>query len=156
MSRRTKPAKRIPAPDPVFNNVDISRFINRLMRRGKKSLAERIFYNTLENIKTKTKDEPLEVFQKALTNVTPLLEVKARRIGGSTYQVPLDVKADRGMALGSSWLIEAAKKRSGKSMVEKLTAEILDASNGNGAACKKREDTHKMAEANKAFAHYRA
>ena len=156
MSRRTKPAKRIPAPDPVFNNVDISRFINRLMRRGKKSLAERIFYNTLENIKTKTKDEPLEVFQKALTNVTPLLEVKARRIGGSTYQVPLDVKADRGMALGSSWLIEAAKKRSGKSMVEKLTAEIMDASNGNGAACKKREDTHKMAEANKAFAHYRA
>ncbi len=156
MSRRTKPAKRIPAPDPVYNNVDISRFINRLMRRGKKSLAERIFYNTLENLKTKTKDEPLEVFQKALTNVTPLLEVKARRIGGSTYQVPLDVKADRGMALGSSWLIEAAKKRSGKSMVEKLTAEILDASNGNGAACKKREDTHKMAEANKAFAHYRA
>jgi len=156
MSRRTKPAKRIPAPDPVFNNVDISRFINRLMRRGKKSLAERIFYSTLENIKTKTKDEPLEVFQKALTNVTPLLEVKARRIGGSTYQVPLDVKADRGMALGSSWLIEAAKKRSGKSMVEKLTAEIMDASNGNGAACKKREDTHKMAEANKAFAHYRA
>ena len=156
MSRRTKPAKRIPAPDPVFNNVDISRFINRLMRRGKKSLAERIFYSTLENLKTKTKDEPLEVFQKALTNVTPLLEVKARRIGGSTYQVPLDVKADRGMALGSSWLIEAAKKRSGKSMVEKLTAEILDASNGNGAACKKREDTHKMAEANKAFAHYRA
>ena len=156
MSRRSKPAKRIPAPDPVFNNVDISRFINRLMRRGKKSLAERIFYNTLENIKTKTKDEPLEVFQKALTNVTPLLEVKARRIGGSTYQVPLDVKPDRGMALGSSWLIEAAKKRSGKSMVEKLTAEILDASNGNGAACKKREDTHKMAEANKAFAHYRA
>ncbi len=156
MSRRNKPAKRIPAPDPVFNNVDISRFINRLMRRGKKSLAERIFYNTLENIKTKTKDEPLEVFQKALTNVTPLLEVKARRIGGSTYQVPLDVKADRGMALGSTWLIDAAKKRSGKSMVEKLTAEILDASNGNGAACKKREDTHKMAEANKAFAHYRA
>ena len=156
MSRRTKPAKRIPAPDPVFNNVDISRFINRLMRRGKKSLAERIFYNTLENIKTKTKDEPLEVFQKALTNVTPLLEVKARRIGGSTYQVPLDVKPDRGMALGSTWLIESAKKRSGKSMVEKLTAEILDASNGNGAACKKREDTHKMAEANKAFAHYRA
>ena len=155
MSRRTKPAKRIPAPDPVFNNVDISRFINRLMRRGKKSLAERIFYNTLENIKTKTKDEPLEVFQKALTNVTPLLEVKARRIGGSTYQVPLDVKPDRGMALGSSWLIEAAKKRSGKSMVEKLTSELTDAANGQGAACKKREDTHKMAEANKAFAHYR-
>ena len=156
MSRRSKPARRIPAADPIYNSVDVSKFINRILRRGKKSLAERIFYSTLDRIAEKTKGDALEVFQKALTNATPLLEVKARRIGGSTYQVPLDVKPDRGMALGSSWLIEAAKKRSGKSMVEKLTAEILDASNGNGAACKKREDTHKMAEANKAFAHYRA
>ena len=155
MSRRSKPAKRVPAPDPVYNNVDISKFINRLMRRGKKSLAERIFYPTLDRIAEKTKGDALEVFQKALTNATPLLEVKARRIGGSTYQVPLDVKPDRGMALGSSWLIEAAKKRNGKSMVEKLTSELTDAANGQGAACKKREDTHKMAEANKAFAHYR-
>jgi len=155
MSRRSKPAKRVPAPDPVYNNVDISKFINRLMRRGKKSLAERIFYSTLDRIAEKTKGDALEVFQKALTNATPLLEVKARRIGGSTYQVPLDVKPDRGMALGSSWLIEAAKKRNGKSMVEKLTSELTDAANGQGAACKKREDTHKMAEANKAFAHYR-
>ena len=155
MSRKSKPAKRVPAPDPVYNNVDISKFINRLMRRGKKSLAERIFYSTLDRIAEKTKGDALEVFQKALTNATPLLEVKARRIGGSTYQVPLDVKPDRGMALGSSWLIEAAKKRSGKSMVEKLTSELTDAANGQGAACKKREDTHKMAEANKAFAHYR-
>jgi len=155
MSRKSKPARRIPAPDPVYNNVDISKFINRLMRRGKKSLAERIFYSTLDRIAEKTKGDALEVFQKALTNATPLLEVKARRIGGSTYQVPLDVKPDRGMALGSSWLIEAAKKRSGKSMVEKLTSELTDAANGQGAACKKREDTHKMAEANKAFAHYR-
>lgn len=155
MSRRNKPARRIPTPDPIFNNVDIAKFINRLMRRGKKSIAEKIFYSTLEKIKEKTKDEPTEVFKKALTNATPLLEVKARRIGGSTYQVPIEVKADRGMALGASWLIESAKKRSGKSMVEKLTSELLDASNGSGSACKKREDTHKMAEANKAFAHYR-
>ena len=155
MSRRSKPEKRVPAPDAVYNNVDISRFINRLMRRGKKSVAEKIFYSTLDRIKEKTKEDALEVFQKALTNATPLLEVKARRIGGSTYQVPLDVNPERGMALGSTWLIESAKKRNGKSMVEKLTAEITDAANGQGAACKKREDTHKMAEANKAFAHYR-
>ncbi len=154
MSRRSKPEKRIPAPDAVYNNVDISRFINRLMRRGKKSIAEKIFYSTLDRIKEKTNEDALEVFQKALTNATPLLEVKARRIGGSTYQVPLDVNPERGMALGSTWLIEAAKNRSGKSMVEKLTAELTDAANGQGAACKKREDTHKMAEANKAFAHY--
>ena len=155
MSRRSKPEKRIPAPDAVYNNVDISRFINRLMRRGKKSIAEKIFYSTLDRIKEKSNDAALEVFQKALTNATPLLEVNARRIGGSTYQVPLDVNPERGMALGSTWLIEAAKNRSGKSMVEKLTAELTDAANGQGAACKKREDTHKMAEANKAFAHYR-
>lgn len=155
MSRRSKPEKRIPAPDPVYNNLDISRFINRLMRRGKKSIAEKIFYSTLEKIKEKTKSDALEVFQKALTNATPLLEVKARRIGGSTYQVPLEVNPERGMALGSTWIIESAKKRSGKSMVEKLTAELTDAANGQGAACKKREDTHKMAEANKAFSHYR-
>jgi small subunit ribosomal protein S7 len=155
MSRRSKPEKRVPAPDAVYNNVDISRFINRLMRRGKKSIAEKIFYSTLEKIKEKTKEDALEVFQKALTNATPLLEVKARRIGGSTYQVPLEVEPARGMALGSTWIIESAKKRSGKSMVEKLTAELTDAANGQGAACKKREDTHKMAEANKAFSHYR-
>ncbi|MBQ2645120.1 30S ribosomal protein S7 [bacterium] len=155
MSRRSKPEKRVPAPDAVYNSVDIARFINRLMRRGKKSLAEKIFYSTLDKIKEKTKSDALEVFQKALTNATPLLEVKARRIGGSTYQVPLDVNPERGMALGSTWIIESAKKRSGKSMVEKLTAEITDAANGQGAACKKREDTHKMAEANKAFAHYK-
>ena len=155
MSRRSKPAKRIPLADPVYNSVDVSKFINRIMRRGKKSLAERIFYATLEKIKERTNEDPIEVFQKAMSNATPLLEVKARRIGGSTYQVPLEVNPERGMALGSTWIIESAKKRSGKSMVEKLTAEITDAANGQGAACKKREDTHKMAEANKAFAHYR-
>ena len=155
MSRRSKPERRVPAPDPIYNNVDISKFINRIMRRGKKSLAERIFYATLERIKERTNDNPIETFQKALQNTTPLLEVKARRIGGSTYQVPIEVKADRGFALASSWLIEAAKKRGGKSFIDKLTNELMDASNGQGSACKKREDTHKMAEANKAFAHYR-
>ena len=155
MSRRSKPARRIPAADPVYNSVDISKFINRIMRRGKKSLAEKIFYATLSKLEEKTGEKPLETFQKAMTNATPLLEVKARRIGGSTYQVPIEVKADRGFALASSWLIEAAKKRSGKSFIDKLTNELIDASNGSGAACKKREDTHKMAEANKAFAHYR-
>ena len=155
MSRRSKPERRIPAPDPIYNNVDISKFINRIMRRGKKSLAEKIFYGTMEKIKERTNENPIETFEKALQNATPLLEVKARRIGGSTYQVPLEVKADRGFALASSWLIESAKKRGGKSFIDKLTNELMDASNGSGAACKKREDTHKMAEANKAFAHYR-
>ena len=155
MSRRNKPAKRVPLQDPMFNSVDIAKFINRLMRRGKKSVAERIFYTSLEKIKEKTKEEPLEVFNRALKNVTPLVEVKARRIGGSTYQVPIEVKADRGLALAASWLIDFSKKRSGKSMIEKLTNEILDASNSVGSSVKKREDTHKMAEANKAFAHYR-
>ena len=155
MSRRSKPAKRVPLADPVYNSVDISKFINRIMRRGKKSLAEKIFYSTMTKIEEKKKKKPMDLFQKALANATPLLEVKARRIGGSTYQVPIEVKADRGFALASSWLIEAAKKRHGKSFIDKLTNELIDASNGQGAACKKREDTHKMAEANKAFAHYR-
>ena len=155
MSRRSKPAKRIPLADPIYGSVDVSKFINRIMRRGKKSLAERIFYSAMERIKERTNENPMDVFQKALTNATPLLEVKARRIGGSTYQVPLEVKADRGFALSSSWIIDNAKKRSGKSYIDKLLNEIIDASNGVGASCKKREDTHKMAEANKAFAHYR-
>ena len=155
MSRRSKPAKRIPLADPVYNSVDISKFINRIMRRGKKSLAEKIFYSVMQQIEERTNEKAMDIFQKALTNATPLLEVKARRIGGSTYQVPIEVKADRGFALASSWIIEAAKKRGGKSFKDKLTNEIIDASNGAGAACKKREDTHKMAEANKAFAHYR-
>jgi len=155
MSRRSKPQKRIPLPDPVYKSIDVSRFINRLMRRGKKSIAEKIFYSTMDKIQEKTKQEPIEVFEKAIKNVTPLLEVKARRIGGSTYQVPLEVKPDRGMAKGTTWLIDYAKSRGGKSMVEKLTAEILDAANNVGASVKKKEDTHKMAEANKAFAHYR-
>ena len=155
MSRRSKPERRIPSADPIYNSVDVSKFINRVMRRGKKSPAEKIFYSTITKVEERTNEKGLEIFQKALTNATPLLEVKARRIGGSTYQVPIEVKADRGFALASSWLIESAKKRGGKSFIDKLTNELLDASNGQGSACKKREDTHKMAEANKAFAHYR-
>ena len=155
MSRRSKPERRIPSADPIYNSVDVSKFINRVMRRGKKSLAERIFYTTMEKVQERAKTEPIETFKKALTNATPLIEVKARRIGGSTYQVPIDVKADRGTALASQWVIEAARKRGGKSMIEKLTSEILDASNSMCSAVKKTEDTHKMAEANKAFVHYR-
>lgn len=155
MSRRNKPPKRVPLADPVFNSTDVAKFINRLMRRGKKSIAEKIFYTSLERIKEKTGEEPIEVFKRALKNVTPLIEVKARRIGGSTYQVPIEVRPDRGQALASMWMINFAGARSGKSMVDKLVAEILDAANGSGASVKKREDTHKMAEANKAFAHYR-
>ena len=155
MSRRSKPAKRIPSPDPIYNSVDIAKFINRLMKKGKKSVAQRIFYTTMEQVQQKAKAEPIETFKKALSNATPLIEVKARRIGGSTYQVPIDVKPDRGQALASQWIIEAARKRGGKSMIEKLTNEILDASNSTGSAVKKKEDTHKMAEANKAFVHYR-
>ena len=155
MSRRSKPQKRIPMPDPVYNSKDIAKFINRLMRKGKKSIAEKIFYAAMDRIQEKTKQNPVEVFEQAIKNVTPLLQVKARRIGGSTYQVPIEVRPDLGVAIGSTWIIQTAKSRSGKSMIDKLVAELLDAANNQGASVKKREDTHKMAEANKAFAHYR-
>ena len=155
MSRRSKPAKRVPLADPVYNSVDISKFINRIMRRGKKSLAERIFYATMERIKERTNEDPIEIFQKAMTNATPLLEVKARRIGGSTYQVPIEVKADRGQALALRWMTTFSRARGEKTMEERLANEILDAANNTGASVKRKEDMHKMAEANKAFAHYR-
>lgn len=156
MSRRNKPPKRIPPPDPIYNDQDVAKFISRLMTRGKRSLAERIFYNCMNTVGEKTKKDPMEVFRKALQNVTPLVEVKARRIGGSTYQVPVEVRSDRGTTLGSVWLIKNARNRSGaKTMIDKLSAELMDAANGIGASVKKKEDTHKMAEANKAFAHYR-
>jgi small subunit ribosomal protein S7 len=155
MSRRSKPSKRIPLPDPIYNDVEVAKFINRLMLRGKKSVAERIFYNALESLKGKTEDPPLEVFRKALKKAKPLVRVKARRVGGSTYQVPIEVREDEGIAIGSRWLIGFARKRSGNSMQDKLAAEFLDLYRGTGATVKKREETHKMAEANKAFAHYR-
>lgn len=155
MSRRNKPPKRVPLPDPIYGNVDVAKFINRVMRKGKKNLAQRIFYNALGILKDRTKENELEVFFKGLKNATPLVEVKARRIGGSTYQVPIEVSEDKGKARAATWIIANAEKRSGKSMEEKLANELLDAANGVGASVKKREETHKMAEANKAFAHYR-
>jgi small subunit ribosomal protein S7 len=155
MSRRRKPVKRTLLADPIYNSSDVSKFINRLMRRGKRSIAEKIFYTAMERVQERTKEEPMVTFEKAMRNVTPLIEVKARRIGGSTYQVPIEVRTERGVALGSGWMIDSAKKRPGKSMIDKITNEIVDAASGTGASVKKREDTHKMAEANKAFAHYR-
>ena len=164
MSRRSKPAKRIPLPDSIYNDVEVAKFINRLMLKGKKSVAERIFYNALKALDGKADDKPIDIFRKALRKVKPLVRVKARRVGGSTYQVPIEVREDEGIALGSRWLIDYARKRSSgislrgkndRAMEAKLAAELLDAYRGSGASVKKREDTHKMAEANKAFAHYR-
>lgn len=154
MPRRGKIVRRQPKPDPVYGNVVVSKFINNLMKKGKKTVAENILYDAIDIAKDKLKKEPLEVFQQALKNVTPLIEVKARRVGGATYQVPSEVKGDRGTALAMRWLLTNARKRSGRSMVEKLAAEFVDATNGVGASVKKKEDTHKMAEANRAFAHY--
>ena len=142
-------------PDPKYKNISVARFINILMTRGKKSVAEKIIYRCFDILKEKTAKEPLEVFQKALDNVRPLLEVKPRRIGGATYQVPIEVRQDRGMSIAMRWIRNFARAKKGKPMEIKLADEMLDAYNGQGSAIKKREDTHKMAEANKAFAHYR-
>ncbi len=156
MPRRYKPAKRVPAPDPIFGDVEVAKFINRLMKRGKKSTAERILYSSLNILEQRVPNEkPLQVFQTALKKVTPLVEVKARRVGGSTYQVPVEVRPDRGSALASGWIIKFAGQRSGRTMDEKLAEELLAAYRGEGLSIKKKDDTHKMAEANKAFAHYR-
>ena len=155
MSRRTAAEKRVPSPDPVFESQLVQRFVNRMMQRGKRSTAQKLLYTAMDIIKEKTKQEPLEVFNKAVKNVTPLVEVKARRVGGSTYQVPIYVKQSRGVALATQWIITNSRKRSGRSFSERLSAELMDAANGTGASVKKRDDTHKMAEANKAFAHYR-
>ena len=147
--------KRQTIPDPKFNSKLVTRFINCIMKGGKKSLAESIFYKALDIIQAKTKDDPLQVFNQAVTNIKPVLEVKSRRVGGSTYQVPVEVRPDRRIALSIRWLIDFARKRSENSMQERLAAELLDAYNKRGTTIKKREDTHRMAEANKAFAHYR-
>jgi small subunit ribosomal protein S7 len=155
MPRRYKPQKRIPLPDPVYNDVDVAKFINRLMLRGKKSVAERIFYDALSLLEGKTDEKPIELFRKSLNKARPLVRVKARRVGGSTYQVPIEVRDDEGIAIGTRWLIAAARNRAGRTMAEKLAAELLDIHRGIGATVKKREETHRMAEANKAFAHYR-
>ena len=155
MARRREAQKRKITPDPKYNDVLVGRFINNILRRGKKSVAERIVYDALEAVAVKAKEDPIKVFRKAVENTAPLLEVRSRRVGGATYQVPVEVKEGRRIALSIRWMIQFAKERSGRSMVEKLTGEILDASNNAGGAIKKKEDVHRMAEANKAFAHYR-
>jgi small subunit ribosomal protein S7 len=155
MPRRREIAKREVIPDPKYNNKLVARFINCLLRRGKKSIAESMFYGAFDIIEKKTKEQPVEVFEKAVSNVKPLIEVKSRRVGGSTYQVPTEVMPERRVALAIRWLILHAKERAEKTMKEKLAAELIDAANNRGASVKKRESIHKMAEANKAFAHYR-
>lgn len=142
-------------PDPRYNSVLVSRFIACIMSHGKKSTAEKIFYGAFDIIESKSDENPLEIFEKAMENVKPAIEVKSRRVGGSTYQVPTEIRQSRRRALSIRWLIEYARKRSEKSMAGKLAAELMDAANNRGSSVKKREDTHKMADANKAFAHYR-
>lgn len=142
-------------PDPVYNSKVLAKFINQLMLDGKKSTAQSIVYNAFDMIKEKTGNDPIDVFNEAMKNVMPVLEVKARRVGGANYQVPVEVRSDRRQALAIRWLVTYSRKRSGKSMEQKLASELMDAANNVGASIKKREDTHKMAEANKAFAHFR-
>lgn len=155
MPRKGPPQKRIILPDPIYGSELMQRFINRMMVDGKKVTAEKIFYGAMAQAEEKAGAPALEVFEKALQNVMPAVEVRPRRVGGQTYQVPMDVRPDRRRTLALRWLIGAARKRSGKSMIDKLAGEILDAYNNTGPSIKKREDTHRMAEANKAFAHYR-
>jgi small subunit ribosomal protein S7 len=155
MPRRYRPPKREIDPDIRYNSVMVAQFINKIMKNGKKSLAARIMYDTLDIVGERTKQPPLEVMEEAMKNVSPVLEVKPRRVGGSTYQIPVEVSPHRRVSLAMRWLLGAAHNRPGKSMAEKLASELIDAANGTGAAVKKREDTHKMAEANRAFAHYR-
>jgi small subunit ribosomal protein S7 len=155
MSRRHRAERREVLPDPKFGNMVVSKFMNSIMYAGKKSVAEAIVYGALDIIEGKTKQNPVGVFEQALDNVMPTIEVRSRRVGGATYQVPVEVRNDRRQALGIRWLIIAARDRNEKTMTERLSAELLDASNNRGNAVKKREDTHRMAEANRAFAHYR-
>jgi small subunit ribosomal protein S7 len=155
MGRKKKTIDRKIAPDPKYNSVIVSKFVNRMMWEGKRSVSLRIVHEALGILQTKTEKEPLEVFLKALDNVKPIIEVKSRRVGGATYQVPVEIRETRREALGMRWIINAARARSGRGMDDRLAAELLDAFNNTGTAFKKKEDTHKMAEANKAFAHYR-
>ena len=155
MPRKGYVAKREVLPDPLYNSKLVTKLINNVMEDGKKTVAQKIVYDAFDIVKEKTGNEPLEVFEKALANIKPALEVKSRRVGGANYQVPIEVRADRSQALGLRWLVQYARLRNGHSMAENLANEIIDASNGIGASVKKREDTHRMAEANKAFAHYR-
>ncbi|MGY8986453.1 MAG: 30S ribosomal protein S7 [Sphingomonadales bacterium] len=155
MSRRHAAIKREVLPDPKFGDIVITKFVNSLMFDGKKSIAEGIVYGAFDHMKTKTKTDPVIMFHEALDNVKPALEVRSRRVGGATYQVPVEVRSERSQALAIRWVIEMARKRNENTMVERLSGELADASNNRGGAIKKREDTHRMADANKAFAHYR-
>ncbi len=155
MPRRNRPERRLISPDPRYGNVQLQMFINKLMTRGKKSTAERVVYGALDTVQGQSGRDPVDVFSQAIRNVTPVLEVKPRRVGGATYQVPVEIRPDRRLALAMRWLLTASRSRGGRSMSEKLAAELLDAANGTGSAIKRREDTHRMAEANRAFVHYR-
>ncbi|MCF6192190.1 MAG: 30S ribosomal protein S7 [Candidatus Hydrothermae bacterium] len=154
MRRRRAPVRDVP-PDPVYNSKLVTKFINNLMWDGKRALAQRVFYGAMERIREKTGEDPITVFEKAINNVKPEIEVRPRRVGGATYQVPVEVRPRRQMSLAIKWIIRAARARSERTMVERLANEILDASRGTGAAVKTRENTHRMAEANRVFAHYR-
>lgn len=153
--RKKRAVKRDVLPDPIYNSKIVTKLINQIMIDGKRGIAQNIIYDAFEMIKNKTNEDPMVVFEKAMKNIRPALEVKSRRVGGSNYQVPVEVKPERAQALAFRWLAQYARLRSGKSMAEKLANEIVDASNGIGASVKKKDDTHKMAEANKAFAHYK-
>jgi len=155
MSRRKRAEERSVLPDPKYNRVLVTKFVNRLMQKGKRSVAENILYSAIDIIEQRTKKNGLEIFERAMENVKPILEVRSRRVGGATYQVPMEVRPNRKLALAIRWIIGFSKARSGKSMAEKLADELIAASNKEGSSIKKREDTHKMAEANKAFAHFR-
>ncbi|MFN2568669.1 MAG: 30S ribosomal protein S7 [Candidatus Dormibacteria bacterium] len=155
MPRRQRVSKRTILPDPIYANAGLAKFINCLMLEGKKSVAERIVYDSFEKIRRSSRREPLDVFDVAVRNVTPVLEVKPKRVGGATYQVPVEIRHDRRAALARRWIIRYARARHGKSMADKLAAELMDASNNVGASIKRKEDTHKMAESNKAFSHFR-
>lgn len=155
MSRRHKAEKRDVIPDPKFGDVVITKFMNSVMRDGKKSVAESIVYGALSQMEAKAKSDPVQLFHDALANVMPQVEVRSRRVGGATYQVPVEVRAERRQALAIRWMLTAARGRNERTMIERLSGELLDAANGRGSAVKKREDTHRMAEANRAFSHYR-
>src|SRR5947199_4513955 len=155
MPRRNRPVKRLIAPDPIYSSESIAKFVNVVMKDGKRSVAERVVYDALRRAGRQGKKEPLEIFDQALRNATPLLEVKPRRVGGATYQVPIEIRPDRRLALARRWLVRFARQRGGKSMSEKLAFEILDAAQNTGGAVKRKEETHRMAESNKAFSHFR-
>ena len=153
--RRRRPEKREILPDPVYSNLSVAKFVNYIMKDGKKGVAEKIFYGAMGQVRDKTKTEGLKIFEKAIENASPSVEVKSRRVGGATYQVPIEVPKGRRFYLASQWIISAASNRSGRPMAEKLAVELIAAANGDGGAIKKKDDTHRMAEANKAFAHFR-